>query len=185
MFGYQQPIFERHLGFLIDSTITLGVNNGNLELKMQHVPNYLDSIWKTTGWEHVYSNYVGAEVNTFQTFQYGIFECRAKYAYQSGSWPAFWLFGGDGTPCPPGGYGSEIDIAELSCEAIDPEMMHVIHRYYPPIDCNKSNQEDVNKNSYLMSMTDSYSTYKLVWTPEKIQYFINDVLKTRSSQSEL
>lgn len=167
--------FKRALGFLIDSAITMNVNNGNLELKMQYAPNYLDSIWRTGGWEHVYSNYVGGEVNTLDTYQYGFFECRAKYAHQSGSWPAFWLFGGDGIPCPPGGQGSEIDIAELSCELF-PRMMHVIHRYYPPVDCNVSNQQEKNKKDYNISMTDVYSTYKCVWTPDKIEYFINDNL---------
>jgi|GEM_PF-5771342 beta-glucanase (GH16 family) len=102
--------FKRHLGFLIDSAITIGVSNGNLELKMHYVPNYLDSIWSPDGYDHVYSDYVGGEVNTLESFQYGVFECRAKYAHQIGSWPAFWLIGGDGIPCSQGGgYGNEID----------------------------------------------------------------------------
>lgn len=148
---------------------------------MHYSPNYLDSIWRTNGWEHVYSNYVGGEIHTLKPFHYGYFECRAKFAHQEGSWPAFWLIGGDGVPCPSGGYGSEIDIAELFCEfnytPVEHRMGHVIHRYYPSNDCNVSNQVEKNKSEYNIAMYDSYNTYKCIWTPNKIQYFINDILK--------
>lgn len=168
--------FKRSLGFLIDSTITVKVNKGNLELKMQHIPHYLDSIWRTSGWEHIYSNYVGGEVNTIKKFRYGVFECRAKYALKSGSWPAFWLIGGEDIPCPPGGYGSEIDIAELTTENDFPTMMHVIHRYYPPENCNESNVVNKNNKKYHISGRHKFYTFKCVWTPARIQYFINDKL---------
>jgi len=168
--------FKRNLGFLIDSTITVNVNKGKLELKMQHEPDYLDSIWRTGGWEHIFSNYVGGEVSTRKAFRYGIFECKAKYALKSGSWPAFWLIGGEDIPCPPGRYGSEIDIAELTCVSDFPTMVHVIHRYYPPVNCNESNMKNMNNKSYHISGRAEYSTYKCAWTPEKIQYFINDKL---------
>lgn len=168
--------FKRSLGFLVDSTITLNVTKGKLELKMQNVPNYLDSIWRTSGWEHIRSNYIGGEVSTRKRFRYGVFECKAKYALKSGSWPAFWLIGNDSTPCPPGGYGSEIDIAELTSVSDFPNMMHVIHRYYPPANCNESNIKNMNNKKYHVSRMPKYSTYKCVWTPAKIQYYIDDKL---------
>lgn len=168
--------YQRALGFLVDSTITVKVNKGNLELKMQHVPDYIDSIWRTGGWETINSDYIGGEVNTKKKFRYGIFECKAKFALKSGSWPAFWLIGGEEMPCPPGGHGSEIDIAELVSETDFPNMMHVIHRYYPPVDCNTSNIVNKNIKRYQISAKPKYSTYKCLWTPEKIQYFIDDKL---------
>lgn len=127
-----QSHYKRDLGFLVDNPSNINIQNGNLELKMRYVPNYLDSLWKTTGWEHVYSNYTGAEISTKKMYRYGIYECRAKYAKQPGSWPAFWIIGGDGIPCPPGGYGNEIDIAEMFSHSPFPILHHLVHRYYPP-----------------------------------------------------
>ena len=169
--------FKRGLGFLVDSAITMKVDNGNLELKMQHIPKYRDSIWNTSGWKHIYSNYVGGEVHTLKRFSYGVFECRAKFAHKSGSWPAFWLIGGEDIPCPPGGHASEIDIAELASVSDFPTMMHVIHRYYPPANCNESNIKKKDIKSYHIGKKHKYETYKCIWTPERIQYFINDKLK--------
>ena len=37
--------FKRGLGFLIDSSKTIDVFNGNLRLKMKRIPNHLDSTW--------------------------------------------------------------------------------------------------------------------------------------------
>lgn len=65
--------YKRDLGFLVDNPSSIVIQNGNLELKMKYVPNYLDSIWKSTGWEHVYSNYTGSEISTKKQFHYGIF----------------------------------------------------------------------------------------------------------------
>ncbi|HEY3373265.1 MAG TPA: family 16 glycosylhydrolase [Prolixibacteraceae bacterium] len=169
--------FKRGLGFLVDSVITIKVNDGKLELKMQHTPHYLDSIWRSRGWEPIYSDYIGGEVVSLQKFSYGVFECRARYALKSGSWPAFWLIGNDGTPCPPGGHGSEIDIAELSAASDFPTMMHVIHNYDPPVNCNEANAMGKDEKSYSVSRRQKYVTYKCVWTPQRIQYFINDKLK--------
>lgn len=168
--------FKRGLGFLIDSATTIDVRKGNLLLKMKRAPNHLDSIWKTTGWQHVRSNFVGGEVSTIKKFQYGVFECRAKFANRRGAWPAFWLIGGYDIPCPPGGEGNEIDIAELAREGEYPVMMHVIHHYLPPVDCNVSIQKNMNSKHYPISRTKRYYTFKCIWTPEKIQYYIDNEL---------
>ena len=169
--------FKRGLGFLVDSPTTIDVRKGNLLLKMKRAPNHLDSTWKTTGWQHVRSNFVGGEVSTIKKFQYGVFECRAKFAHRRGAWPAFWLIGGSDKPCPPGGPGNEIDIAELAREGEFPKMMHVIHHYQTPVDCDVSIQKNVNSKDYPISRTKRYYTFKCVWTPEKIQYFIDNELK--------
>ena len=55
-------------------------------------------------------------------------------------------------------------------------MMHVIHRYYPPSNCNESNSDQVDKHSYYISMSGQYVKYKCIWTPEIIQYYINENL---------
>jgi beta-glucanase (GH16 family) len=168
--------FKRGLGFLIDSNQTINVRKGNLLLRMKRTPNYLDSIWNSKGWQHIRSDYVGGEVTTKRKFQYGVFECRARYAQKRGSWPAFWLIGSSGAPCPPGSEGSEIDIAELAREGDHPLMMHVIHRYYPPKNCDVSIQKNVNKKIYPIQRKQKYSTFKCIWTPNRIQYYMDDEL---------
>ncbi len=93
--------FKRDIGLLIDSSATIKVNNGKLELTMISCPNCKVTNYAGTTY---YGNYAGGEVvSKVPPFQYGIFECKAKYATNLGSWPAFWAIGGDGTPCPPGG----------------------------------------------------------------------------------
>lgn len=168
--------FKRGLGFLIDSPQTIKVKKGNLELKMQSARGYLDSLWTPQGWKKEFPKYVGGEIVSKSKYRYGVFECRAKYALKSGSWPAFWLIGGEDHPCPPGKLGSEIDIAELSCAGDFPILMHVIHRYYPSDNCDVANQVQKDKKSYTVSNRPAYTTYKCVWSPEKIQYFVNDKL---------
>ncbi|MGE5395112.1 MAG: family 16 glycosylhydrolase [Candidatus Saccharibacteria bacterium] len=169
--------FKRGLGFLIDSNQTIQFRKGNLLLKMKRTPNYLDSIWNSKGWQHVLSDYVGGEVTTKRKFQYGSFECKAKYAMKRGAWPAFWLIGSSGAPCPPGSDGNEIDIAELAREGDHPLMMHMIHRYYPPQNCDVSIQKNMDKKIYPIQRRQKYSTFKCIWTPERIQYYIDNQLK--------
>lgn len=164
--------YKRGIGFLVDSSLTIDVNNGNLELKMYHSPNYLDSIWELDEWVQYYANYIGGEVSSYQKFKYGIFECRAKFANSSGSWPAFWIIGGDGIPCPVGGYGNEIDIAEMWCETPVPEFGHTIHRYYPSLDCIHSNVEQKDSYKYLFS-SNNYNLFRCIWTPQRIEYYLN------------
>ena len=84
--------FKRDLGLLKDTSATLTVANGNLNLRMISCPNCSAGSYQ--------GNFAGAEIVSISTFQYGIFECRAKFSQNDGSWPAFWLIGGDGTPCP-------------------------------------------------------------------------------------
>ncbi|HAH25655.1 MAG TPA: hypothetical protein DCL77_18175 [Prolixibacteraceae bacterium] len=169
--------FKRQLGFLIDSPKTIRVKKGNLWLTMRNAHAYLDSLWSSKGWKRDNPKYVGGEIVSMNKYCYGVFECRAKYARKSGSWPAFWLIGNDGLPCPLGPHGSEIDIAEMSSAGDFPTMMHVIHRYYPTGNCAVSNQVAKDRKSYQVSAIRAYSTYKCIWTPDKIQFFINDKLK--------
>jgi beta-glucanase (GH16 family) len=164
--------FKRDIGLLIDSSATIKVDNGKLELTMISCPNC-----EVTNGITYYGNYAGAEVvSKVAPFQYGIFECKAKYATNLGSWPAFWVIGGDGTLCPPGGYGNEIDIAELKCQTWLTKMGHVIHRYYPPVICTESNSEVKDIDIYNIQLNNIYYDYKCIWTPNKISYYINNSL---------
>ena len=121
-------------------------------------------------------DYVGGEIISKLPFQYGSFECGAIFAHQNASQPAFWLFGGDGLPCPPGGYINEIDIAELLCEDPSLSIDHVIHKYYPPADCSGSVGVEKDKHEYFgMSFDNNFHLFKCVWTPDKIDYYVDGV----------
>lgn len=74
--------YKRDIGILIDSSATIKVDNGSLELTMISCPNCEVTNWDTT----YYGNYAGGEVDSkVPPFRYGIFECRAKYATNLGS----------------------------------------------------------------------------------------------------
>lgn len=154
----------------VDDTNTVSQRNGNLRLSMISRPGYT-TIWNGKIFT---ADYIAGEIKTDTAFRYGSFECSAKFAYANGSFPAFWIMGGDGTACPPGGYGSEIDIAELNCE--DPVLTidHVIHRYYPPTDCDVSNVRGQDFMNYFdMSFDNNYHLYKCIWGPDRIDYYVD------------
>jgi len=60
------------IGILIDSTATINVYNGNLELKMLNIPGYTKII---EGVPHT-QDYVGGEIISPENYCYGIYECR-------------------------------------------------------------------------------------------------------------
>ena len=75
---WKAEIIYRGIGQLIDSSLTYDVNNGKLELTMQYLPGYKGI-----------ADYVGQEFWTNRSFLYGSFECKATFANEHGSWPAF------------------------------------------------------------------------------------------------
>ncbi len=161
--------YKRGIGLLKDIPATLRVQNDNLELTMVSCPNCTAGSYQ--------GNYAGAEVASLVPFPYGIFECRAKYAQGDGSWPAFWMIGGDGTPCPPGSYANEIDIAENFCGGIGDYLEHNIHHYHPTSDCAHSEFHTVDHIKYSFNANNSYHVFKCIRTPTKISYYVDGNLK--------
>lgn len=161
--------YKRGLGVLADDPRTLRVFQGNLELKMIYSPNYTSGGY--TG------DYVGAEISTKYPyiFRYGSYECLAIFAYQKASQPAFWLIGNDGTQCPSGPYGNEIDIAELKCIETPYSIDHVIHRYYPTANCEGYHTGKDKYPYYGMSFDNNFHLFKCVWTPERIVYYVDGI----------
>lgn len=93
-----------------------------------------------------------------------------------GSWPAFWIIGSDGTPCP-GAYGNEIDIAEYFCKGTSNNLQHNIHHYHPSSNCATSIHHLVNTKNDSYNGNNVYHHFKCVWTPNKISYFVDGILK--------
>lgn len=158
--------FKRSIGLLKDTTATLRVQNGNLELTMISCPNCSAGTYQ--------GDYAGAEVVSLDSFRfrYGVFECSAKFAHQNASWPAFWILGGDVTPCSQGGISNEIDMAELKCEDSSLTIDHVIHKYYPPNQCDG---EEKDFHAYDgMNFDNNFHLFKCVWSPVKITYYVDN-----------
>jgi len=179
---------KKTCGIWVDGANTLNQANSCLNLSIIASPGYTI----TDGLGHTYTaDYISSEVTSSVTpFLHGSFECRAKYANQRGSWPAFWLFGGDGVACPPGGNACEIDISEFwsYTELMKPEdgvycmdkmkLENNCHRYYPPLICGVDNFEHWYNALMASSMDNNFHVYKCVWTPEKIDFYMDNVLKS-------
>lgn len=171
------------LNIWVDDANTVNQANGDLDLSQLYSPGYT-----TITWDHdtLTANYISGEVTSDATFLYGSFECRAKYANQRGSWPAFWLFGGDGTPCPPGGNACEIDISEYwnvtnmnllwQCYTVN-KLENNCHLYYPPDICGTSKFYHFYSASMGSSLDNNFHIYKCVWTPDKIDFYMDNILK--------
>lgn len=157
---------KRSIGLLKDSSATLRVQNGNLELTMISCPNCSADTY--------HGDYAGAEVVSLEgyRFRYGVFECRAKFAHQNASWPAFWLIGRDDLPCSQGGIANEIDMAELKCDDNSLTIDHVIHKYYAPDQCD-GEQKDIYHYPG-MNFDNNFHLFKCVWSPEKITYYVDN-----------
>lgn len=150
---------------------------------MLYSPGYTTTMWNGS---IITADYISGEVTSDSSFFYGSFECRVKYANQRGSWPAFWLFGGDGVPCEQGGGNAcEIDISEFwnvtdknllgQCYTVK-KLENNCHRYYPAI-CGTKDFDHFYNESMGSSMDDNYHVYKCVWTPDKIDFYMDNVLK--------
>jgi len=163
------------LGLLIDSSATINVNvvNKKLELTMIDCPGCQVIKPDTT----YTSEYAGGEIYTLKNFHYGIFECRAKFSELTGAWPAFWMIGGDGMPCLPGGYIDEIDIAEYFCRGSYNRMEHNVHHYYRTANCEKESHKVDHEYYDDFDLNNSYHIFKCIWTSEKIEYYIDEDLK--------
>ncbi len=160
--GWHAGLIYRGIGQLIDSSLTHNVQNGNLELSMIHVNGYNDS-----------ANYVGAEFITDKDFSFGIFECEASFAQGLGSWPAFWAFHSD---CL-NNEGSEIDFAEYFGRYVTPpatnEIGHYIHHWL----CGGGGEVSTNYQ-YDYVFWPTTNIYKCIWTPDKVEFYIDGVKKT-------
>jgi beta-glucanase (GH16 family) len=170
------------LNIWVDGANTVNQANGSLDLSQLDSPGYTITLWNNST---ITADYIAGEVASGSSFLYGSFECRAKYANQRGSWPAFWLYGGDGVPCPNGN-ACEIDISELwnitdenifGCHS-KLKLENNCHHAYPSSACEISNVNHWYTASMGSSMDDNFHVYKCVWTPDKVDFYMDNVLKS-------
>ena len=137
-------------------------------------------------------NYTSARINTQDKFEftYGRVEMRAKLPNWEGMWPAFWLLGAniDEIGWPNCG---ELDILEhgdyvKDSTSNDPGLISsAVH--YGPQDYSRQTTNvpgkiffDTGQERFIRSEKiiekpfEEYHTYSMQWSPDKIQYFIDD-----------
>ena len=139
-------------------------------------------------------NYTSARINTQDKFEfiYGQVEMRAKLPNWEGMWPAFWLLGAniDEIGWPNCG---ELDILEhgdyvKDSTSNDPGLISsVVH--YGPQDYSRQTTNvpgkiffDTGQERFIRSEKiiekpfEEYHTYSMQWSPDKIQFFIDEEL---------
>ncbi len=174
----------------VNSSNTVSQSNGKLNLTMLASPGYTIIMWDG---DTITADYISGEVTSDSTFLYGSYECSVKYANDLGSWPAFWAIGGDGIPCEQGGgAGDEIDISEFwnvsglnligQCYSVI-KLENNCHRYYPPDDCENSKFTHYYNNLMSSSMDNNFHVYKCIWTPDKIDFYMDNQLKSTLQES--
>ena len=115
--------------------------------------------------------YTSSRMNTGMSFLYGKFEIRAKLPQGAGTWPAIWMMPQSSS------YGAwpksgEIDIMEHV--GTDMGRVHFsIHteKYYHKIGTQKTFVTTVS------AVASTYHVYTLEWLPDKLKFFVDDVLK--------
>lgn len=154
----------------INSTATVSVNSGSLQLSAISCPNCTSG--GTT------SNWAGGKVISKDIFQYGIFESRIHFARKKGTEAFFLLRGGNEVPCVQGGlYETEIDIAKYWWDLLTPAFYNYsneIRDYHTGTDCVEDNEL---KDDYSSGdSTSSFITFKCIWTPSYVRCYIDDFL---------
>ena len=110
-----------------------------------------------------YSGKINSKDNV--EFTYGVIEVKAKLATGKGLWPAIWMLGADisevGWPA-----SGEIDILEY----IGREPGIVFTSLHTPA----SHGNTINtKKTKIADIEEGYHTYKAVWTPDHIEFFVD------------
>ncbi len=155
---------EKGLFMWADSLSTVNQKDGSLHLSMRRAPGHKAVVW--TG-DTITANFIAGQVKSRNYYSYGIYECNAYFAGQRGSFPAFWLYNDfmcDDT------YLNEIDIVELKRNFLAETLDNAI--WYYPKGCKPQENKDFKKNRFIN--WDVPHTFKCIWTPEKIEYWLDN-----------
>jgi hypothetical protein len=157
-----------NLYIFVDNENTVIQSDGNLALSMYSHPGFTSKTWTPDGDSTITADYIAAEVITHEAFSYGIFECSATFAYDRGSFPAFWLYSDAmcfETDRP------EIDIVELKADRRNPTLDNNI--WYYPLNCLPHTSHEFDRHPFEWGGTHNF---KAVWTPAKIEFWVDNIL---------
>nr|DAW63471.1 MAG TPA: hypothetical protein [Caudoviricetes sp.] len=122
--------------------------------------------------------YTSARLISKESFLYGKFDIVAKLPTGKGTWPAIWMMPSDNLygEWPKSG---EIDIMENVGK--DPEWIHgSLHseKY------NFRNGNQVTKKVSIPTNYSEYHTYSVIWTPEYLEFLVDEVSYQKHSYDE-
>lgn len=109
-------------------------------------------------------------------WQYGRFEMRARIDIRPGMWPAFWTLGSSGG-WPAGG---EIDVMEYY------RGMLLANVAWAKEDPRRAFWDDLKKpvTDYPAGWADEFHVWRMDWTPERIELYLDDELLNSTELSE-
>jgi beta-glucanase (GH16 family) len=159
--------------------------SGRLVITANRISNdYGDQIGEVPGTEDILNRcsecqFTSARMKTARNigFMYGRIEARMKLPQGIGTWPAFWMLGGDlldGVPWPECG---EIDIMEYRGDMSD-QSTSAIHGPTTPPGSGLG-----TRFSNMIPLSDSFHTYAIEWKKNSIDFIVDGrVNGTVSSQ---
>lgn len=128
------------------------------------------------------NNYTSAKLTTYQRYsmQYGKVDCRAKLPAGKGTWPAIWMLPNsiknnteDWPLC------GEIDIMEHVGK--DPNTIHnSLHSFL----YNHIKNTQITYFQKVDAVSDQFHNYGIEWTPDYIQFLIDEKVVFRSNKGE-
>ena len=149
------------------ATIDLNENNSELNLRMIKIPGgYTNSYWAGT----FITNFIAGEITSNDYFGYGVYQCNAKFAYDKGSFPAFWLY--NDSECTLS-KRNEIDIVECKVDNSNPPTLDNNMFYYPP-SCGASNGFGFKAHQY--NLWNQPHIFECLYAPDRIEFWVDDVL---------
>ena len=144
-----------------------------LETRKETIPNAAFVSKEAKDWQNNWekADYTSASLTTkgIAEWTYGRIEIRAQLPEGRGLWPAFWMLGSnfDEVKWPTCG---EIDIMEHVGYEPD-SIFGTIHTAA----YNHMNQTEKGKKIYIENPYDSFHVFAVEWTPEKMDFILNDV----------
>ncbi len=148
------------------ATVNLDEITGELKLSMLNIPGgYTNTYWGST----FITNFISGEMISSDYFGYGVYQCKAKFAYNKGSFPAFWLY--NDSDCHVS-KRNEIDIVE--CKVDDSSTTLDNHMFYYPTNCGASLGYGF-KGHQFNSWGQSH-VFECVYAPNRIEFWVDDSL---------
>ncbi len=159
-------IRDHTINIWVNNSNTISVSNSNLNLTMLYSKDYT----VTSDGIVFKADYISGEVYSLSKFRYGVFECKAKFASQLGSFPSFWCFGQDNQIPLCSKTASEIDFVELKADHISSTLDIGIFYHHNENCTANADHHGFLETAYTWG---NYDTFKCVWSPEKVCYYVN------------
>jgi len=158
------------------------ISNGTLKLitKRDTLINQCYDIWIKNRMESFCEDFhfTAAQINSKKSFSHGKIEISCKLPKAKGVASSFWTFGG---------LANEIDIFEFENEnnvfnKYDPDKLSRVHRMNSRTDFDQNYIIEDCPNSYNgPDFSASFHTFTLVWTPHKLEWYVDGKLKRVST----